>query len=438
MPEHVRQPLPVPGPSPETEARKRGELRRAKAFATVLLLIAATIYLFCRWMEATAADAGQLPAAWVGYVRAASEAGMVGALADWFAVTALFRHPLGIPIPHTAIVRRKKDQVGGALADFVGDNFLNPALIVEKVRQARIPERIGEWLGQPEGPERVSAEVGRFTANALEAVDPRDAEAVIRAAVVDKLAEPEWGPPVGRVLEQLIEEGRTEPVVQQLAEWAHRKSLGSQDFIDRLVGERSPSWAPSFVRDLIGERVHRELVDWTWHVQADPHHEAREAIRRGIARLADDLQHDPSTMAKVEELKADVLGSGPILAAPARIWEATSSTLVEAARDEESLLRRKLAETARDYGERLRGDAELRERIDHRIEGAARFLAVNYAGEITSIISETVERWDADEASKKIELMVGRDLQFIRVNGTVVGALAGLLIYTISAALFGG
>ncbi|WP_448851689.1 DUF445 domain-containing protein [Corynebacterium sp. 335C] len=442
MPDHAqpdtdRRPLPVPGPSPETEARKRSELFRAKAFATALLVIAAAIYLFCRWTEAAAADAGETPAAWVGYVRAASEAGMVGALADWFAVTALFRHPLGIPIPHTAIVRRKKDQVGGALADFVGENFLNPALIVEKVRDARIPERAGEWLLRPEGPERVSAEVGRFTANALEAVDPRDAEAVIRAAVVDRLAEPEWGPPAGRVLEQLIEEGRTEPVVQQLAEWAHRKSLHSQDFIDRLVGDRSPTWAPTFVRDIVGERVHRELVDWTWHVQADPNHEAREAIRRGMAKLAHDLQNEPATVAKVEELKQDVMGSGPVVDASARIWAATSETLVEAARDPESLLRRKLAETARDYGERLSGDAELRARIDHRIEGAVRFLAENYAGEITSIISETVERWDADEASRKIELMVGRDLQFIRVNGTVVGALAGLAIYTLSTLLFG-
>lgn len=438
MTDHARTPLPVPGPSPETEALKRKELFRHKAFATVLLLIAAAIYLFCRWTEASVAADGQAPDAWVGYVRAASEAGMVGALADWFAVTALFRHPMGIPIPHTAIIRRKKDQVGGALADFVGENFLNPALIVDKVRAARIPQRIADWLTTPEGPERVSHEVGKFTANALEAVDPEDAEAVLRAAVFDRLGEPEWGPPAGRVLQQLIDEGRTEPVIQQIAEWAHRKSLTSQDFIDRMVGDRSPSWAPAFVKELIGERVHRELVDWTWQVQADPAHDARQAIRAGLVKLADDLQHEPTTMAKVEDLKADLMGSTPMQKAPLRMWEAASDTLVEAARDPGSTLRRKLAETAATYGRRLDDDDELRERIDDRIEGAVRFLAENYAGEITSIISETVERWDADEASGKIELMVGKDLQFIRVNGTVVGALAGLAIYTVSRLLFGG
>lgn len=430
--------LPVPGPSPENEARKRAELRRSKAFATGLLIAATLIYLGCRWAEASAHAAGARPEAWVGYVRAAAEAGMVGALADWFAVTALFRHPMGIPIPHTAIIRRKKDQVGAALADFIGANFLNPALIVDKVRQADIPERVGEWLTEPGHPEQVSAEVGRFLGNALEAMDPADAELIIRTGLIDRLAEPAWGPPAGRALAQLIEEGRTEPVIQQLAEWLHRKAIGAGPLIDRVLGERAPSWAPAFVNDLIGERVHRELVDFARGVRLDPEHEARAAIRRFLARLARDLQEDPETMARVEELKAELMDSRPVTAAPERIWAATAGAVVAAARDPESLLRRKIAEAAGAYGARLRAEGELRAAIDRRIESAVHFIAVNYGGEVTSIISETVERWDADEASSKIELMVGRDLQFIRVNGTVVGSLAGLAIYTASTLLFGG
>lgn len=430
--------LAVPGPSPETEARKRRELRNSKAFATMLLVIATLIYLVCRWLEADAAGDGEAPARWVGYVRAASEAGMVGALADWFAVTALFRHPLGIPIPHTAIVRRKKDQVGHSLAGFIGDNFLNPALVVDKVRSLQITERIGSWLVEPGSADKVSEHAGKFIGNALEAVDPADAEAVIKAAVVDKLSEPEWGPPAGRILEQLIEEGRTEPIIQQLSEWLHRKAQGSHDLIDSMVGERAPSWAPRFVNDMIGDRVHRELVEWTWNVQADPGHEARQALDRGLRKLARDLQEDPVTMARVEGIKEDLLGSDAVVAAPGAIWKSASESLIDGARDPESLLRRKIAEAAENYGHRLNGDAELRASIDDRIEKAATFLAENYAGEITSIISETVERWDADEASKKIELMVGRDLQFIRVNGTLVGSLAGLAIYTLSTLIFGG
>ncbi|WP_295629478.1 DUF445 domain-containing protein [uncultured Corynebacterium sp.] len=428
----------MPGPSPETEARKRRELRNSKTFATSLLVIATLIYLGCRWLEADATNDGEIPAAWIGYVRAASEAGMVGALADWFAVTALFRHPMGIPIPHTAIVRRKKDQVGQSLASFIGDNFLNPALVVDKVRSLRITDRVGTWLVEPGSGDKVSEHVGKFIGNALEAVDPADAEAVIKSAVVDKLAEPEWGPPAGRILEQLIEEGRTEPVVQQLAEWLHRKATTSHDLIDSMVGERAPTWAPRFVNDMIGDRVHREVVEWTWQVQNDPDHEARQALRRGLSKLARDLREDPVTVARVEELKAELLGSSAVVAAPGAIWKSTSESLIESARDPHSLLRRKLAEAAERYGRRLNGDAELRGLIDARIEKGATFLAENYSGEITSIISETVERWDADEASKKIELMVGRDLQFIRVNGTLVGSLAGLAIYTFSTLIFGG
>lgn len=428
--------LPVPGPSPETEALKRAQLKKSKAFATGLLVLATLIYLGCRWMEAQAASAGELAPRWVGYVRAASEAGMVGALADWFAVTALFRHPMGIPIPHTAIVRKKKDQVGASLAQFVGDNFLNPTLIVDKVRKAEIPERIGEWLSTPGNADKVSHQVGKFTANALEAVDPADAEAVLKAAVIDELAAPEWGPPAGRVLEQLIDEGRTEPIVQQIADWMHRKSQTAHPIIDRMVGERAPSWAPSFVNDLIGDRVHRELVDWTWHVKTDPNHEARIAVHKFLTKLATDLQEDPTTMQKVEELKADLLAASSVQKAPAAIWKTTSSKLIEASRDPDSLIRKKISESALRYGQQISSDAELRQRIGDRLEKIVVFLAENYSGEITSIISETVERWDADEAGKKIELMVGRDLQFIRVNGTVVGALAGLLIYTLSNLVF--
>ena len=426
--------LPMPSSSPEVEEQRRRELRKHKSIATGLLIVAAAIFLICKYVETQLG----VDSFWLHLLRAGAEAGMVGALADWFAVTALFRHPMGIPIPHTAIVRRKKDQVGQSLASFIGDNFLNPALVVDKVRSLQITDRVGTWLVEPGSGDRVSEHVGKFIGNALEAVDPADAEAVIKSAVVDKLAEPEWGPPAGRILEQLIEEGRTEPIVQQLAEWLHRKAQTSHDLIDSMVGERAPTWAPRFVNDMIGDRVHREIVEWTWHVQSDRNHEARQALRRGMKKLAHDLREDPVTMARVEELKADLLGSQAVVAAPGAIWKSTSESLIEASRDPDSLIRRKIAEAAERYGHRLNEDAELRASIDDRIEKGATFLAENYAGEITSIISETVERWDADEASKKIELMVGRDLQFIRVNGTLVGSLAGLAIYTFSTLIFGG
>lgn len=432
--EHTTPPqpaVPLPGADPETERSRRRDLRRHKAVATGLLVLATVIYLVCRYLEARGQDG-----AWTGCVRAASEAGMVGALADWFAVTALFRHPLGIPIPHTAIIRRKKDQVGHALSEFVGENFLNATLISEKLRQARIPERAADWVLDGGGAERVSAEAGKLIDVVVTGLDPADVEQVIRAFVVDSVTEPEWAPPLGRGLGQLIEEGRTEPVVDAVVVWLDERARASEDLVVRLLDERTPAWAPRFVRELVGARVYRELVEFTADVRRNPDHEARRALRRFLRQLADDLQHDPAMIGRVERLKNEVMESAPVRALPGRLWERARVVLTDMARDPESLLRRRIVRWTTDVAGRVRTDADLRASLESRIVGGAAYLAENYAGEVTGIIGETVERWDADEASDRIELMVGKDLQFIRVNGTVVGALAGLVIYTVSQAVF--
>lgn len=426
---------PAPMPTPSDEAERRRTLRNHKAFVTGLLIVATMIYLACRWVEHNPGGDGVVPT-WVGYVRAAAEAGMIGGLADWFAVTALFRYPMGLKIPHTAIIPRKKDQLGDALSEFVGENFLNAELITEKVRKADIPERLGQWLSQPENAARASHEVGRLSANAVRAVDPADAEAVINHAVIEKLASPEWGPPAGRLLEQLIEDGRTEPLIQEALRWAHRKAIDSGDLIIRVIDERKPIWAPQFLNNIVGEKVHRELVSFTSAVSNNPDHQARHAIRKFLRQLATDLQEDPTMVARMEALKEDIMGSTPVQNAAATLWRSLSASLIESSEDPESLLRRKITELCLQWGERLHSDPELRASLDRRITGAAAFLADNYSEEITSIISETVQRWDAAEASEKIELMVGKDLQFIRLNGTIVGALAGLAIYTVSQLLF--
>src|SRR5699024_5588931 len=202
------------------EEHKQRDLRRMKLVALSFLLGAAVLFV----LASLAQSAGW--SGWVGFLRAAAEAGMVGGLADWFAVTAIFRYPLGLKIPHTAIVKRKKDQVGEALSDFVAENFLNATLITQKIQSANLPSHIANWLVQPANADRVSKEVGKFTARVVRALDPDDAEAVIRTAVVDKLKEPAWGPPVGKLLEDLIKGGQVEPVVDQLVHWLHVKALG--------------------------------------------------------------------------------------------------------------------------------------------------------------------------------------------------------------------
>ena len=431
MAKHRADTLAGAMPAPQDEVERRRALRQHRAFASGLLVLAAVIFIACSLWQSQ----GEAPG-WVGYVRAAAEAGMIGGIADWFAVTALFRHPLGIPIPHTALLPKKKDQLGTALSGFVGENFLNAQLITEKVAGANIPQRVGQWLAEPDNAALVSREAGKLTANAVRAINPADAETLIRTQIIDKAAEPLWGPPAGRMLEQLIADGKTEPAVEAVIGWARTKVYGMEETVVTLIDDRMPGWAPKFAKSLVGERVYKEVVEFIEDVDRDPDHEARHALRRFISQLAEDLQHDEVMIERVESLKADVMGSDAVQGAAADVWAAFSRNLIAAATDENSVLRVKAAELCITWGTRIQEDPALRDELNHRLTGVVSFLADNYSGEVTAIISETVERWDAEEASDKIELMVGKDLQYIRVNGTLVGALVGLAIYTVSQALF--
>lgn len=415
----------------DPDIQRRATLRKYKFFVTALLVLAAAIFIACTWWQSRHPDA-----AWVGYVRAAAEAGMVGGLADWFAVTALFRHPLGIPIPHTALLPKKKDQVGDALSEFVGENFLNPQLITSKVAAANVPERIAAWLAQPSNAHLASREVSKFIANAARALDDDVAIAFINTQVIDRIGQPDWAPPLGRLLANLIDDGKVDPVVDDLIESAYRKVLTMEDTVVELIDERMPGWAPRFARSLVGEKVYAELVGFMEEVHTQPDHEARRAIRRTLVSLADDLQHDPAMHDRVEGLKADILGSTQVQGVAAAAWATIEASISNAAADEESFLRTKLQQLCIDWGTNLQRDPELRAKLDERIMAVVGFIAENHASDVTDIISETIERWDAAEASEKIELMVGKDLQFIRLNGTIVGALAGLVIYTVANLLF--
>ena len=416
-----------------TDEQRRVTLRRYKAWVTSLLVVAAVIFLSCSWWMN---QPGGAPI-WVGYLRAAAEAGMVGGLADWFAVTAIFRHPLGIPIPHTALVRRNKDQIGGQLSGFVNDNFLNEHTIVEKISQADLPRVIGRWLVQPDHAQRVSAEAGEFIAKALRSVDPQEATGIIMTHIMPRLARPEWGPPAGRVLEAYIADGKAEPVVDDIIDWAYRKLLTQRETVVRLVDERMPVWAPRFARHFTGNKVYDQAVEWLGEVRDEPDHELRQAVARGLAQFAQDLQYDPSVIARVEAVKSDILAADAMLELPAVMWAQGSAALLEQAEDSHSALRQAIASKASDYGHTILTDEDTRAALDRTIIRAATWTARNYATKFTDIISETISRWDAREVSEKIELMVGKDLQYIRVNGTVIGALVGTVIYAVNHMLFG-
>ena len=418
------------GADQEADAERLRGLRQMKAVALGFLIGATVLFLFCRWGQAQGGPA------WIGYVGAAAEAGMVGALADWFAVTALFRHPLGLKIPHTAIIKRKKDQLGEGLGAFVRENFLSPDVVETKLRDAEIAGRLGKWLAEPEHAARVATETATVLRAGVELLNDEDIQHVIDRTIVKRLAEPQWGPPVGRVLAQLLAEHRQEALIQLLCDRAFEWALNAGPTIDRVVLRDSPTWSPKFVDHLVGERIHRELMDFTDKVRRDPDHELRQSATRFLFEFASDLQSDPATISRAETVKEQLMERDEVTRAAETAWKTLKRLMLDGVDDPSSALRGRIADSVVRIGESLRDDGELRDKVDNWIVRGAQHLATQYGAEATTIITDTIERWDAEEASRRIELHVGRDLQFIRINGTVVGALAGLVIYTIAQILF--
>ncbi|MFJ3958061.1 DUF445 domain-containing protein [Arthrobacter sp. NPDC090010] len=434
---------PTPGTSglalSPADAAKASALARMKGIALALLLLLAVVFCISFALQE------RYP--WLAYVRAASEGGMVGALADWFAVTALFRHPLGLKIPHTAIIPRKKDQIGASLGDFVGSNFLSEEVIRTKLAGTDLARLIGRWLaGQsddgeelpgPSGADRVAKEGAAAIRGLVTVLRDDDVQAVVESLVRKHVVDPPWGPPIGRVAERVFEDGHHRQLVDLLvdrtADWVGR----NHQTVSRLVSERSPLWVPGFVDSLVGDKVYIELAKFVKGVQEDPDHQVRQAIDTYLKELAQDLQHDPAMIQRAEGIKAQVLGDPQVRDIASRTWETVKKALLDSVDDPQSELYQRFVGALRDLGRRLVAEPELAAKVNTWVADVAAYVVSNYRDQITGLITDTVERWDAEETSHKIELQVGRDLQFIRINGTVVGSLAGLLLFTVAELFLG-
>ncbi|MFI9027416.1 DUF445 domain-containing protein [Streptomyces sp. NPDC053560] len=415
----------------EADEEKRRGVRRMKTFATSLLLAVAVVYALAKW--AGAAGAG----GWTGYVAAAAEAGMVGALADWFAVTALFRRPLGLPIPHTAIIPTKKDQLGQSLGDFVGENFLSGEVVRQRLRKVGIGSRVGRWLAEPEHADRVTAELATAVRGALTVLRDSDVQAVVGEAITRRADAQEIAPGLGTMLEKIVADGGHTRLVDLVCARAHDWLVLHSDSVMSAVAGGAPGWTPRFVDRKVGDRVYKELLRFVTEMRDMPEHPARGALDRFLTDFAGDLRSDTDTRARVERLKSEVLGRGEVQDLIASAWGSVRAMVVAAAEDERSELRQRARGALLSLGKRLAADARLQGKVDGWLEGAAVHVVTTYRDEITLLITDTVASWDAEHTSRKIEAHIGRDLQFIRINGTVVGALAGLCIYAVSHALGG-
>ncbi|RKT71912.1 uncharacterized membrane-anchored protein YjiN (DUF445 family) [Saccharothrix variisporea] len=403
---------------------KRAGLRRMKLVATGFFLAATAIFLVALVFE----DGGP---AWIGYVRAAAEAGMVGALADWFAVTALFRRPLGLPIPHTAIIPTRKNTFGDALGSFVGTNFLAEDVVKDKLRRVGVARRVGAWVSVPDNAERVTSELANVIKGAVTVLRDDDVQAIVEQAVVRRLTDQPWGPPLGKLLGQVLTDGAHHKLVDLVCDRAYDWVRDNYDRVMTVVSDRAPTWSPKFVDSLLADKVYSELLNFAWAVKTDVNHPMRQAVDHFLIEFAADLQHDPATMQRAENVKQQVIDHPDVQRLIGSAWGTAKGMLLTAAEDPSSELRKRVREGLMSFGRRLVEDDTMRAKVDGWLEGAAGHVVSNYRHEITTLITDTVERWDAEETSRKIELQVGRDLQFIRINGTVVGALAGLVIYAV-------
>jgi uncharacterized membrane-anchored protein YjiN (DUF445 family) len=415
------QGAPLPG-----EAEKKRALRKMKLVALSFLLGATAVFLAMTIWQSAGAPA------WAGYVKAAAEAGMVGALADWFAVTALFRHPLGIRIPHTAIIPTRKDAIGDSLGDFVGANFLSEQVVRERLRRVGVSARLGGWLAEPANAGRVTAELATVVRGVVAVLRDEDVQAVMEQAVVKRVVAVPWGPPLGKLLGGVVADGSHHKLVDLMCDRAYEWVKDNHGTVLRVVANRAPTWSPKFVDSMVADKVYGEVLSFAWNVKTDPNHPMRLAVDKFLAEFASDLQTDPATMERAEAVKHQVLEHQEVQNVIGSAWSTAKRMLLDAAEDPSSELRRRVGEGLVNLGHRLRDDDSMRDKVDNWVEGAAAYVVTNYRDEITTLITDTVQRWDAEETSRKIELQVGRDLQFIRINGTVVGALAGLLIYAVA------
>jgi uncharacterized membrane-anchored protein YjiN (DUF445 family) len=411
------------------DAEKAAALRKMKLVALGLLIAMAVVFVF--------AFALQREYPWLQYVRAAAEGGMVGALADWFAVTALFKYPMGIKIPHTAIIPRRKDQIGASLGEFVETNFLSEQVVQDKLASVNIARRAGQWLATPAGADRVAKEGAAVIRGLFKVLNDDDVQAVIEGMVRKHLLAPPWGPPVGRMAERIFHDGHHHKLVDLLVDRAADWVSENHETVSRLVSERSPTWVPQFVDGLVGDKVYIEFLKFVRAVQSDPNHQVRQSIDKYLNDLAKDLQHDPAMIARAEDIKAQVLGDPEVRELASRTWGTVKNALLGAVEDPDSDLTVKFKAAVRDFGSRLVNDPELAGKVNAWIGDAAGYLVRTYRSDIAGVITDTVARWDAEETSQKIELQVGKDLQFIRINGTVVGSLAGLTIFTVAHLIFG-
>jgi uncharacterized membrane-anchored protein YjiN (DUF445 family) len=396
-----------------------------KVVATGLLLVMAAVFVATRALE------HRYPA--LSYVKAFAEAAMVGGLADWFAVTALFRHPLGLPIPHTAIIPRNKDRIGEALANFLQENFLIPSVVARRMQKLDVAAAAGRFLQTPAGEgTRIRAGASRLIADMFEGLDDERLGGIVKGAVASRLRNTAVSPLIGHALASAINEDRHVPMLEAAIRWTARALDANEQLIREMVHKKA-NWVLKLagLETKLADAIIDGLKKLTAEMSTDPAHPVRMKVEEALAQLANDLQTRPETRAKVEAIKEQLLDNRSVNLWVDAIWQKGREAIIRAARNPDAVLAGKLGEVLKSMGSTLERDPRIRAAINQFARRAIVGMAASYGSSIVTLVSETIRSWDARTVTARLEAAVGRDLQYIRINGTIVGGLVGLVLHVL-------
>ena len=396
-----------------------------KVVATGLLVVMAAVFFTARTFQHA------YPA--LGYVKAFAEAAMVGGLADWFAVTALFRHPLGIPVPHTAIIPLNKDRIGEALANFLKENFLIPRVVARRMRKLDVAGAAGRFLQTPAGHgTRIRGGASRLIADVFESLDDERLGGIIKSAIATRLRNAEVSPLLGHALASAINDDRHVPMLEAAIRWLARALDANEPLIREMVHKKA-NWVLKLagLDAKLADAIIDGLRKLTAEMSTDPAHPVRQKIEEALAQLANDLQMRPETQARVEAIKEQLLDNQSVSLWLDTLWQKGREAVIRAARNPDAVLAGKLGEVLRSMGGTLEKDARIRAAINQFARRAVVGMSASYGGSIVKLVSETVRGWDARTVTARLEAAVGRDLQYIRINGTIVGGLVGLILHAL-------
>lgn len=410
----------------QNELIKRKQLQQHKTLATGLFLLMIVIYICCEWLLKNP------DYTWVGYVKAFAEAAMVGALADWFAVTALFHHPMGIPIPHTNLIENRKKSIGDNLGGFVVSNFLNPRTIRPYIEKLHVSQYVAKWLGSEKNTERLLQEITWLLKDVIQKIDDDAAIALLSRKARSLLSDLKLNEALAEGIEMIMQRGDHERILNYMLKKVRHYIKTNEELVRQRVKKESHFLIPGFVDNMIAAKFTDGVARYLSEIEADPSHQLRQDLKQQLEQFINKIKTDEKWHYELQDVKDSLLSSERLNNYAAGAWQSLRGGIIADLTNDSSGIKSYLKKTITELAGNLQNDEQLRNKIDNWIRFAAYKFILNNSNKVGELISNTVGNWEGKELSDKLELEVGKDLQFIRINGTIVGGLVGLLIYTIT------